>query len=378
MTGATPRWPPPAAGAAFPEPKIDLGVQWRPETHRSGWRYALDALARLHVPGGVRLEGFIEKKFAWGQDRGDLRNDPQPYTTPWIGFWHNPPVVHETFRRVGHGHAPDDILARELWRESAPHCLGLFTLSRYLQRWLQARVPIPVCGLLHPTGRPTVRFSPERYAANPCRKIVQIGWWLRRFESLRDLDVPSLEKVALSPFPGWPDWYSAQGWADYGTCVGVTQIPYLDDRGYDELLAQNVAFLDLYDSSANNAVVECIARLTPVLVNPLPAVVEYLGEGYPLYFADLDEAAAKAQDMGLVIAAHQYLRDAPVQPLLSDESFRRAFTRSQIYRNLPSPSGARGAGPSRPWRPLRPPRPPRPAPGPPAAARAPELSTEKY
>lgn len=386
MSPAVPRRPPPpTAGGhggpagAPPEPKLDLGVQWRPETHRSGWPYALDSLAGLHTPGGVLLEGFVEKKFAWGRDPGDLRNDPRPHTRPWIGFWHNPPAVHERFRLVGHGHAPDDILTRGLWRESAPYCLGLFTLSRHLQRWLAARVPVPVCSLLHPTGPPSAGFSARRYANNPRKKIVQIGWWLRRFDSLCDLEVPGLEKAALSPFPGAPDWYTAQGWADYGAASSVTQLAYLDDHAYDELLAENIVFLDLYDSSANNAIVECIARLTPVLVNPLPAVVEYLGAGYPLYFTDLREAAAKAQDMQRVIAAHQYLRDSPVRQRLTGDQFRWALAQSAIYRQLPpvpaaaSPAGRAPGGPcpAQAAAPLPQPRlwPVRPAPQPPVSAR---------
>jgi len=364
VSHAVPRRPPPATSSrggpaeeAF-KPKLDLGVQWRPETHRSGWRYALDSLISLHAPGGVLLEGFVEKKFAWGQDPGDLHNDPRPHTRPWIGFWHNPPAVHDTFRRVGHGHAPDDILTRALWRESAPYCLGLFTLSRHLQRFLQERVPVPVCSLLHPTGPPSAIFSARRYASNPRKMIVQIGWWLRRFDSLRDLQAPGLEKAALSPFPGAPDWYTTQGWADYGAASGVTQLSYLDDQAYDELLAENIVFLDLYDSSANNAIVEWIVRLTPVLVNPLPAVVEYLGAGYPFYFSDLPEAAAKAQDTALVIAAHHYLRDVGVRERQTGDQFRQSLARSAIYQQLPVAPAAAPL-PKFPSWPVRPvPRPP--------------------
>jgi hypothetical protein len=336
MSCVMPRRPPRRVGDEPLEGrKIDVAVQWRPESHRSGWRYALDALADLHVPGGVMLEGFIEKKFAWGGDLGDLRNDPQPYTGPWVGFWHNPPTVHPSFNRVGH--APADILASWLWRESVPYCRGLFTLSRHLKRWLETRVPVPVCSLLHPTGQPLATFSVQRYVANPRKRIVQVGWWLRRVESLYDLNVFSLEKVVLSPFPETSDQHSAEGWADYGKRPGVTQLAYLDDRSYDELLAENIVFLDLYDSSANNTIVECMARLTPILVNPLPAVVEYLGEGYPFYFTDLGDAAVKAADMRLVIAAHDYLRDFPVRRQLTADHFRRSFVQSSIYQDLPWP-----------------------------------------
>lgn len=51
----------------------------------------------------------------------------------------------------------------------------------------------------------------------------------------------------------------------------------LSNEAYDRLLTENIGFVALHDASANNTVIECIARATPLLVNPLPAVVEYLG-----------------------------------------------------------------------------------------------------
>ena len=50
---------------------------------------------------------------------------------------------------------------------------------------------------------------------------------------------------------------------------------------YDCLLPENVMAIELFDASANNVVVECIARNTPIIVNRHPAVVEYLTADYP-------------------------------------------------------------------------------------------------
>ena len=108
----------------------------------------------------------------------------------------------------------------------------------------------------------------------------------------------------------------------------------LSDEKYDQLLTQNIVFLDLYNSSANNAVIECIARATPVLVNKLPSTLEYLGEDYPFFFDSLDEAAAKAEDFDLVKATHEYLLSWEVRDKLSAEYFRRAFEESEIYQSL--------------------------------------------
>ncbi len=74
-------------------------------------------------------------------------------------------------------------------------------------------------------------------------------------------------------------------------------------------LGENVIFLNLIDCSAVNTIIECIVRHTPLLVNPLPAVVEYLGEDYPLYYNDLNHAAQLLIDEDKVLQAHCYLRD---------------------------------------------------------------------
>jgi hypothetical protein len=90
----------------------------------------------------------------------------------------------------------------------------------------------------------------------------------------------------------------------------------------------------MYDSSANNAIIESIARATPVLTNPLPAITEYLGSDYPLYFESLEEAAKKASDLGLIKEAHQYLLECDTRKKLTPESFRKALRESEVYNLL--------------------------------------------
>tara|TARA_R100000908_G_scaffold64981_1_gene51018 strand:- start:6598 stop:7014 length:417 start_codon:yes stop_codon:yes gene_type:complete len=91
--------------------------------------------------------------------------------------------------------------------------------------------------------------------------------------------------------------------------AGVEILDWLSHNDYDDILTSGIVFLDLYDSSANNAVIECIARNTPLLVNKHPAVVEYCGEDYPLYFENLDHAASILYDKDLIISAHEYLKN---------------------------------------------------------------------
>jgi hypothetical protein len=69
----------------------------------------------------------------------------------------------------------------------------------------------------------------------------------------------------------------------------VNLIEKVSNEKYDDLLSQNIVLFDFYDISASNLLVECIVRNTPIVVKKHPAVIEYLGENYPLYFEDLSE-----------------------------------------------------------------------------------------
>lgn len=58
----------------------------------------------------------------------------------------------------------------------------------------------------------------------------------------------------------------------------------IDNEKYDELLCENIVFINLVDASTVNTIIECIIRNTPIIVNRHPAAVELLGKNYPLFF----------------------------------------------------------------------------------------------
>jgi len=305
--------------------------------HRSGWAYALAALEPLCAPQGILFDTFIEANFGWNFEKAQ-REAAVPYLEPWIGFVHNPPGIpkwHEYYS------APQVILASPEWRRSVPQCRGLLTLSQTMAEWLRRKTGLPVLALVHPTEIPEVRFEWSRYAENPEPKIIQVGWWLRRFRSIYELPVSRLQRAILTPVLPQRD-------ADFRQALtrdrsrtsrklvaenAVCQLPYQSAGGFDELLAENLVFLHLYDSVCNNTLIECIVRETPVLLNPLPSVIEYLGQEYPLYFTTLAQAGKKAEDSGCVRAAHEYLHALPKHQF-SAEHFRRSLAESDLYRSL--------------------------------------------
>lgn len=269
-----------------------------------------------------------------------------PYKEPWVGFMHNPPNMPEWFHPQ---ESPQAICAKPVWQESLKHCLGLFTLSEYAGDWLRKATGKPVSVVMHPTEIPEILFSFERFLANPGKQIVQIGWWLRRLTAIDRLPISRINPLGYKKLRLVPGFFSnAAGHiatlrkqeflregaprSEYSANTGVCE--HLSNDDYDQLLAENIVFVDLHDASANNAVIECLARATPILVNRLPAVEEYLGAGYPLYFDDLSDAAVQALDVGRLRAAHEYLLACETRHRLDGDYFRRNVENSEVYQSL--------------------------------------------
>lgn len=352
---------------SHPEGRLKFRTRDDRAHHRSGWRDAMRSLHPLHNADGVLFEGFIDEPFAIQHPRSGIRSGPGllealrrrtydgrltseelhvvPFTEPWVGFLHNPPDMPRWFH---YDKAPQTIFAKPVWQESLRHCRGLFTLSEYLANWLRQATGKPVSALIHPTVQPSVSFSVDRFLANPDKRIVQAGWWLRSLSAIFRLPLGSnplgYRKLRLVPnFAAGADAHLRELLGRECTALGITVDPGVSDvetcahipnDAYDDLLAENIVFVELYDASANNTVVECIARATPLLINPLPAVVEYLGERYPLYYTDLADAAAKAMDVGRLRAAHEYLLGCDTRDKLDLGCFRRSVEASEVYQQL--------------------------------------------
>lgn len=99
-------------------------------------------------------------------------------------------------------------------------------------------------------------------------------------------------------------------------------IEYLNNDEYDQLLTNNIVYINLVDASAVNTIIECIVRATPIIVNNHPAVVELLGKNYPLYFksSPLDYTGINREINRLFVndskikSAHNYLKRKSLTP----------------------------------------------------------------
>ena len=285
--------------------------------HRGGWKFVCGLIAKhLHCEDGVRFIDSVEDEVA----------KRKIVTEPWVGFIHQVPKHNlEWFPDL------ERLLKDEYWKTNAQNCLGLFVLSSYVKDYLQsAGCEIPIARISYP-AEPTQRlFSLERFLARSPRRIVCGGEFLRNFQSYYDLKAPGFSKQLLV--------HEGFKWASIVQNDSVTQLGRVTDDEYDSLLEDSAVFLNLLDAPANTTVVECIARNTPLLINRLPGVVEYLGEDYPFYYSSIEEAEAKLQQPALIRETSEYLSRSPMKAALTGESFLSALQNSAIYRSLPLPA----------------------------------------
>jgi hypothetical protein len=93
----------------------------------------------------------------------------------------------------------------------------------------------------------------------------------------------------------------------------------VDNNTYDELLTNNLVFLNLVDGSAINTLIECVVRNTPIFINRHPAVVEVLGPHYPLYYTNPSDINVLLENPMCIRHAHEHLMRIRNTPYHIDE-----------------------------------------------------------
>jgi hypothetical protein len=163
--------------------------------HRSGWAHAVDILYKFNHPNGAILDTFIDSTFF--KDNGVLQYMKViPYTRQWVGILHHTPNTEYSINNT------EELFKNPLLIESLTSCIGIYTLSKYLKKWLDNKLKILgfpniiVNTLIHPTEIPDIEFNYTKYLNS--QKVVQIGGWMRNSYGIYELTVPlSITKYAL-------------------------------------------------------------------------------------------------------------------------------------------------------------------------------------
>jgi len=289
--------------------RVDHPFAW--ESHRGGWKYIVDIIREeFHSPGGVLFLSSIEDALLTGK----------PVEEPWVGFAHQVPRHH--YKKY-----PDleRLLRGEAWLKSLPFCKGIYTLSNYVKDYLDVQgLDVPVNYIPYAIDHRFKDFNYQRFLNKP-KGILFIGEYLRNFQAFYDLPANGYQKTLLAN--------KGSKKADVILNSSVQVLERLTDHEYDQMLSENLVFLNLFDAPSNTTVVECLGRNTPILINKLPGVIDYLGHDYPFYYSSLAEASAKLVDDALIESTWQYLANSKNKEKLKIEYFIDAVYHSAIYQN---------------------------------------------
>lgn len=322
--------------------------------HRAGWQFCIDSLKGFNSPHGTIMDVYLDATFGWSREVS-LRRGIIPYTAPWTGFFHHTPNP-----RYSDNSITESTSSKE-FKQSLVMCKGLFVMSTWLKEWLVKKLvdlgfpDIKVFVVKHPTLLEVPKFHPRNLGK--VIKVVNIGAWLRNpFAFYAEKFPKGFKKYRLKGknmegfFPPEDDEYLSQitnetvnnfedsdspftysmneylkraKVRDYANVVknmvsSVKVLEYLPNKEYDQLLTHNIVYLNLYEASAANTLIEAMARYTPIIVSKIPPVVEYLGSKYPLYIEDLKISKLTRRK---VLDAYKYLVNSGIRGSISNEKF---------------------------------------------------------
>lgn len=262
--------------------------------HRGGWKSVLTKLNDnnfFHDKSNLYFFDMIEHFFLW--DKNYICN------SKWSGIIHCTPNTPQYMNIIN----IQNLFTNNNFLISLKNCMCIITLSSYVSDFLNKKLSslninnINIITLQHPIDNKNIPlFDIDKFINNPSKIIIQLGQQLRKISSIFLLQPPKeysklwltgtqnfqkLKKLLLKEI----DEFAIN--TDDFTNVNMKYTKSFVE--YDNYLTNNIVLIHLFDAAANNAVLECIVRGTPMLINKLDGVVEYLGEAYPLYFENLSD-----------------------------------------------------------------------------------------
>ena len=261
--------------------------------HRGGWRNIINCLYDLNIyneNSDIVFYDIVEKAFLWEKTK---------INKTWFGIVHctenTPPYLEcintsNLFNRNSH------------FLQNIQNCLFLIGLSPNVVDYLKLKfnelnIKIEVYLLKHPIDfeENIPSFSIDKYIHNDNKKIIQIGQQLRKMTSIYKLNIKYHNKLWLTGTKNFKNiiniFHKEMKYLNVQNIdINDIEMKYTNTfEEYDNLLSENIVFIDLFDAAANNTILECILRRTPIIVNKLPATIYYLGEDYPLFFNNIDD-----------------------------------------------------------------------------------------
>jgi hypothetical protein len=280
--------------------------------HKFGWNnilfnlYINDITTFFNKNNNIELIDKCEKFFVW---------DNKKINKKWIGITHLPPNTpsYLDLQKLN----INLLFNNNSYIKSKNNCLKIITLSNYIKKYIDSKQNnIDTINIYHPINEINTKFSYDDYVNNNNKYIIHIGQQLRILKTFLYLKLDTHKKLFLCKNEkSLLNYLKQELNIDINLLDHNVEIKNSNDD-YDDLLIKNIIFIHLYDTSANNIILKAIMYKVPIIVNKHPAVVEYLGEDYPLYFNYEIEVNDNFISNENILEAHNYLCNIDISKFL--------------------------------------------------------------
>lgn len=251
----------------------------KPSLHYYGWGSIVNDLSQAvkFDNSGIILHTFADCIF-WPDKKRTLPKEP------WIGFVHSA-VGGQPGREQKY--SIDNLLTHPSFVSARDKCKALIVLTDHTRNYLRKQVNIPVLKVTHPKFYAGKMFDIDRYMSSP--KLRHSGFELRdvaRFFTTYT-SIPKEMYIGQQYNHDLVKRELLHHGVTPNTCLVNIIYKFLNNQQYSEQLISTIGFSCYYDCAASNAILEHIMSHSPLVVNRIPPIVEYLGEDYPMYYENI-------------------------------------------------------------------------------------------
>lgn len=284
----------------------------------------------------IIFDEWLEKKYVWNS-----LGQKKKYHYPFLSFIHDPPLSHipQDLYNQFQSHDTIQLLEKNAdFLEEKENMKILITLSDYHKQIIERNELVDTSTIIknlhHPLEVSSRKylFNIQAFIENDNKSLFMIGWWLRKFDIFLKLSckksiiVKNNESLIVHNYMlteirkhVCPEninhdliqqtYFSEKEINLLKKKYNTTIYEYIENEIYDQIFHNNIVFLDVYATNANNILLECIMNNTPILVSYQPSLIEYLGIDYPFFFINLKDAESKSNNIELIIQTHLYLKN---------------------------------------------------------------------
>lgn len=268
------------------------------------WAYVEEIIKKINKKG--IFVSFCDSYFT---------ENTQPITELWYGIIHNPFDWEK--------YTPWDktnLFTIKSFIESLKFCKVLFVMAEtqiiHIKGLLKAKGVdhISVFSLIHPIRELNYAFNYYKYLHNDRKTLYSVGNWLRKQYTIFKLECSNKFHKAIIPFTTRTKtelkYYIRFDKINMtkNEYDSVMKVSHVNKDHYHKIFENNLVLLDVYLTTINNTLLECIIANTPIILNRNQEYIDLLGEDYPLFFDHMEQISSLIEDDNNIFKAHVHLK----------------------------------------------------------------------